>query len=125
MPRGEAGAGMDKAGVSLRQCHRDPGADQPALTGGEHDVLCRVQVGTGVIGVSVRRQLETGIELEGGYGQPIAGRGGRGFARIVHPDTLLEMASPTAAAKAAGRRVEISQYGTGSSASSRVTSTAP
>ncbi|GAA1494197.1 hypothetical protein GCM10009627_25430 [Curtobacterium herbarum] len=48
---GEPAAGHDEADVLVRQGDRDPGADQAAFSGREHEGLGGHQVGPGVTGL--------------------------------------------------------------------------
>ena len=111
---------MDEGRVARRAGRpRRPVPTSRRCPGAEQEVLGAPQVGTGVTGVRVRRGLEPGVELE----QQHLDRG-RGRARA-HRDSLAAPAAVQARRRSAsGRRVETSQYGTGSAGSSRVISTA-
>ena len=87
----------------------------PVIPGSDGAGVVR-SIGSGVSGMCVCRQVETGIQPQHLHLQP--------SGCVDHPVTLLERASLRAVDRARGRRVDTSQYGTGSSASSSVISTA-
>ena len=106
----ETGAGVDGAGVPLRQRDGHAGADQSPFTGSQHERLGRDQVGAGVTGVGVRgggcvvvegevADLDLGLRhaAEGCGGH----RAGRARSAASNP--------PIASASSSGRRVETNQ----------------
>ena len=68
---------MDQGDVPLGEGEGDPGRDERSLAGGEGEVDGGHQVGTGVAGMGVRRERQTGVEPDDGDGQaePCAGLG--------------------------------------------------
>ena len=59
---GQSGARQHQAGLAIRNLDRHAGADRGPLAGGQHAVLERVQVESGIAGIRPGRQPRAGVE---------------------------------------------------------------
>src|SRR3984957_13699204 len=88
VPGREARAGVQRAGVAVRQGDRDPSADHGPLPRPQVDVLGRRQVDAGVTGAGIARQRHLGVE-PGDQHLKLAGARGRARSAGGHRPCLL------------------------------------